>query len=302
MTKTSPTLKSLGKIIFYLLATIVLGALLAAPLYWGGQWLAGHGILTWLAETPFRKFFHRGLLLAALALLWPTARWLRVSSVRALGLEPNPWRWRDAVAGFTASFLMMVLLAALLMVFHVVKLRAHIDVAALGSIVLSAVVVSILEEWLFRGAILGLLARSLPRFSALFCTSALFSVLHFLKPDTADPQAIGWLSGFALIPGAFAQFREPWLVLGGFTTLFCVGWILGWARLQTRSLWMPIGLHTGWVAGFMGFSKVTKRLLRPEQTLPWFGGDLKVGLGSVAMVLLTGLVVWACLRNRRQGA
>jgi len=301
MAKTSPTLKALGKIIFYLLATVLLGALLAPPLYWGGQWLAGHGILTWLAETPFRKFFHRGLLVAALVLLWPTARWLRVASVRALGLEPNPLRWRDAGAGFAASFLMMAALAGLLVAFHVVELRARIPWPDLGSIAISAVVVSVLEEWLFRGAILGLLARSLPRFSALFFTSALFSVLHFLKPDTADPQAIGWLSGFALIPGAFAQFREPWLVLGGFTTLFCVGWILGWARLQTRSLWMAIGLHTGWVVGIMGFAKVTKRLMKTQETLPWFGGDLKVGLGSVAIVLLTGLIVWAALRARQQG-
>lgn len=300
--KTSRTLKALGKIIFYLLATVVLGALLAPLLYWGGQWLAGHGILTWLAETPFRKFFHRGLLVAALALLWPTARWVHITNVRALGLEPNPWRWRDAAAGFGASFLALVLLGAILMAFRVVELRSQVNMAALGNIVVSAVVVSILEEWLFRGAILGLLAASLSRFSTLFCTSALFSVLHFLQPDTANPQTIGWLSGFALIPGAFAQFREPWLVLGGFTTLFLIGWILGWARLQTRSLWMAIGLHTGWVVGFMSFAKVTKRLLKMQETLPWFGNDLKVGLGSVATVLLTGLLVWVYLRKRQQPA
>ena len=298
--KTSLTLKSLGKIIFYLLATVILGALLAAPLYWGGQWLAHHGILTWLGDTPFRKFFHRGLLVAALLLLWPTARWLQVASVRALGLAPNPRRWGDLGAGFAAAFLMMVALSAVLLALHVVELRDHVHPMDFVQIALSAVVVSLLEEWLFRGAILGLLARTMPRYVAVFTVSALYSILHFFKPDTVEPLAIHWFSGFALIPGAFAQFNEPMLLLGGFTTLFCVGWILGWARLKTRSLWMSFGLHAGWVFGFMSFSKATRRLMKVEETLPWFGGDLKIGLGSVVVVLITGLLVWCYLKNRTQ--
>ena len=278
----------------YLLATVVLGALLAPPLYWGGHWLASHGILTWLADVPFRKFFHRGLLVAAIVLLWPTARWLRVPNVRALGLSPNSRRWQDLVVGFAASFLMMLVLALVLWGLHVVKLRNHVHAIDIGKIAMSAVVVSILEEWLFRGAILGLLARSMNRYIALFATSALFSILHFLKPNEALTNAtVGWLSGFSLIPGAFAQFQQPWLVLGGFTTLFCVGWILGWVRLKTNSLWMAIGLHIGWVLGIMSFSKVTRRVMK--NTLPWFGENLSIGLGSVVVVVITGLLVWAWL-------
>ena len=295
-------MKDFGKIIFYLLATVVLGALLAAPLYWGGQWLAGHGILTWLAETEFRKFFHRGLLIAAIVLLWPTARWVRVPNVRALGLEPNPRQWADLCIGFVASFLMMAVLGAVLLGLGVVSMRSHFQWFALGKIAISAIVVSILEEWLFRGAILGLLNRAMNARGALLATSALFSILHFLKPDdhATAAQSIGWLSGFAVIPGAFAQFRNPWLVLSGFTTLFCVGWILGWARLKTRSLWMSIGLHAGWVIGIMGFAKITRRQIK--DTLPWFGENLQVGLGSVFVVLITGLLIWAWLRfrNRQQ--
>ena len=286
-------MKSLSKIIFYLLATVLLGALLAAPLYWGGQWLAAQGILGWLAETPFRKFFHRGLLIAALVLLWPTARWLQISSVRALGLSPNPHRWRDAWAGFAAAFFMMCVLGAVLLGLGVSGWRTEIPWIGIGKVAVSAVVVSILEEWLFRGAILGLLARAMHSRTALFLSSALFSILHFLKPDTASPPAVHWLTGFTLIPGAFAQFREPWLVLGGFTTLFCVGWILGWVRLRTRSLGLAIGLHAGWVFGMMGFSKITER--RILDTLPWFGENLSIGIGSVIVVCLTGALVWGWL-------
>ncbi len=315
-TETSPTLKDFGKIIFYLVATVILGALLAPPLYWGAQWLntidtsnwpASLPFLEdfrrfqpWLAELPFRKFFHRGLLVAAIVLLWPTARWLSLPGIAALGLRPNPRRWSDLTFGFAASFLLMVGLAILLLQLDIYKMRDPIRWAELGKVSVSAVVVSLLEEGLFRGAILGMLVRSMAWRPALFWVSALYSILHFLKPQQHLPpdHVVNWLSGFAMIPGAFGQFQEPWLVLGGFVTLFLVGWIVGWARLKTGSLWMAIGLHAGWIFGTMGYSKVARR--RIKDTLPWFGENLSIGIGSVIMVLLTGALVWWWINYRRK--
>ena len=298
-TETSLTLKDLGKIILYLVATVVLGALLAPPLLWGAQWLAAHGILTWLPHVEFRRFFHRAILVAAIALIWPVACWLRVSGVRGLGLERNSRRFGDVAAGFALSFLLMVVLAEVLVAKHVVEWSRHIPWGKLETIAISAVVVSFLEEWLFRGAILGLLIRALPEWAALTASSALFSIVHFLKSQGPPPAIgkIGWFSGFALIPDAFSRFSQPMLVLGGFTTLFCIGWILGWARLKTRSLAMSMGLHAGWILGVMSFAKVTRRVMK--NTMPWFGEDLSVGLGAVAVVLATGLLVWAWVRYIR---
>lgn len=292
-------MKAFGKIIFYLLVTVALGALLAPPLYWGGQWLAAHGIFTPLADTPFRRYFHRALLVAALVLLWPTARWLKVGSVRALGLEPNPRRWSDAATGFAASASLMFILGAIMLALGIVKWESSIKAGVFLGAASAAIGASFVEEWLFRGAILGLLARSLPGGVALFFTSALFSILHFLKPNTTNPETVTWLSGFAMIPPAFAQFSEPWLVLGGFVTLFCVGWILGWSRLKTHSLWMPFGLHAGWVFGLKTFSGTTDRVMKVRHTMPWFGETLYVGIASVLAVLVTGLIVWIVLRRRK---
>ncbi len=298
LAKTSPTLKPLLKILSYLLATVVLGALLAAPLYWGGHWLADHGTLTALRDTPFRRYFHRSLLVAALVLLWPTVRWLQV---RALGLAPNPRPFRDLGTGFAASFFVMAALGGLMLALGIVEPRGHIKSALFLNAVAAAIGASFLEEWLFRGAILGLLTHSMNRYGALFATSALFSIIHFFKPDTPDPATVQWFSGFSMIPAAFANFREPWLVLGGFVTLFLVGWTLGWSRLKTRSLWMPIGLHAGWVFGLKTFSGTTNRLLPARETMPWFGSTLYVGLASVIAILVTLLIVWFYLRRQRRG-
>ncbi len=295
LAKTFATLKPLFKILFYLLATVVLGALLASPFYWGGHWLAEHGTLPALAEVPFRRYFHRSLLVAALVLLWPTIRWLQV---RALGLAPNPRRWQDLGAGFASSFLVMAGLGALMLALGIVEMRGHVKGSVFMGAATAAIGASFLEEWLFRGAILGLLVHSMNRYGALFATSALFSIIHFFKPNTPDPATVEWFSGFAMIPAAFANFQEPWLVLGGFVTLFLVGWTLGWSRLKTRSLWMPIGLHAGWVFGLKTFSGVTRRVIKANETMPWFGDTLYVGLASVIAILITLSVVWLILRKR----
>ena len=68
--------------------------------------------------------------------------------------------------------------------------------------------------------------------------------------------------------------------------------VLGYARLRTRSLWLPIGLHAGWVFGLKSFNKVSRHLSPPNL---WIGDDLLHGLGPVLAVALTGLLVWRWL-------
>jgi membrane protease YdiL (CAAX protease family) len=87
------------------------------------------------------------------------------------------------------------------------------------------------------------------------------------------------------------------MVLALFATLFLIGWILADARLRTRSLFLPIGLHSGWilVAGVVG--KLTRR---GTIMLPWLGANLLTGLLPLALGLITWvlMVVWLRYANR----
>ena len=110
--KNARHLKDLARILTYFAGVIVLGALLAPPLYWLGQALAARGVMTFLAETEFQKFFNRAVLIAATALVWPMARWLRVGGWRGLGLDPDP-RWRQRfLAGFAIAGLIVAAMPA----------------------------------------------------------------------------------------------------------------------------------------------------------------------------------------------
>ena len=289
-------MKEAGKILAYLAAVLCLGALLAPPLWWVGQALAPHVLgLAFLRETDFQRFFNRAMLIAAIALLWPAIRWLRIGSRKELGLEPNPRAWRDLGTGFLAAAVPLLLLGAVLVHLNIYRLKPELPWDALPKILLTALVVSAIEESLFRGGLQGLVARSSgPRFALPF-VAALFSIVHFLKPREEVVETVRWWSGFELVPHAFWQFSEPGLVLAGFTTLFVVGWILGEATLRTRSLWMAFGLHAGWICGLKGFSKMTRRVDR--DTLPWLGENLLQGLAPLMVLALTyGIVRLLLLR------
>jgi membrane protease YdiL (CAAX protease family) len=289
-------LRELAKIIAYLVAVVLLGALLAPLLYWAGNALADGGTFRFLGDVSFQRYFNRAVLVAALVLLWPTVRSLRLGGWRDLGLEPDE-RWR---AHLSTGLVIGAGLVALMALFYVPLgfYRWKGDLPSwrqLPLLALSAVVVALLEECLFRGGILGLFRRTLRPFTALFWVTAIFAIVHFLKPDEEFMiQDVRWLSGFALLPRVFHQFTEPMSVLASFTTIFVLGWVLGYATLRTRSLWLAIGFHAGVVFVKMSFAKFTKR---EALSLPWVGPELQIGLVPVGVLALGGVLIWFWLRH-----
>ncbi len=283
-------MKDAARLLLYLGGVVLLGALLAPPLFWSGQLLAAHGVLPSLARFDFESYFHRALLVAALVLLWPLLRALRVRGWRDLGLEKNPRPGADVVAGFLIAAIPLLCCGAVLIVLHIYSLRHAFLWHKMGTVLFAASIVPILEELLFRGFILGVLLRSFSRLGALILTSALFSIIHFLKaPELTTPnESVGWTSGFVSIAHSFWQFADPVLLAAGFLTLFVIGCILADARLRTRSLWLAIGLHAGWIFANGTFSKAAHREVL---ALPWIGKDLLVGIAPLTIALASWLLV-----------
>ena len=228
-------------------------------------------------------------MISALALLWPLWRWLRIRSWRDLGLTQNRHWLRDLSAGILFAAIPLLCCGALFVRLHVYTLRETVSWLALGSIFLTAAIVPVIEEVFFRGVILGVLLRSGSRMMSILFTSALFSILHFLKPPEHLTTDVTWSSGFVSIANSFSQFSEPMLLGAGFTTLFLLGWILADARICTQSLWLPMGLHAGWIFANGIFNKVARREML---ALPWLGKSLLIGIAP----LMVGLLTWALLR------
>jgi membrane protease YdiL (CAAX protease family) len=320
-----------GKIVLYFIAVFVLGAAIAPPLFWGVQaakrgaegrgWIyyetrekapkkgdrpkkepmqevetKSRGPLRWL-DAGFAKVADRATLLAALALLVPLFRSLRIRSTAELGLEPNPNRLRHFLVAYATAAGLMALLAVIFLRSGIYILKQPTPWSELWLPAISGLCVAFLEEWIFRGAFFGTFRRTMRPWSALAAVSALFAIVHFIQPkERAELNDVSWTSGFELLPHRFESFAQPGLLFGGFVTLFCFGWVCGWTTLRTRSLAMAIGFHAGMVLGKFDFNRIAERG-DSRDLLPWVGDDLAVGLVAIGVIMAVACVLWFYLRH-----
>jgi CAAX protease family protein len=277
------------KILTYLLATVLLGAVLAPWIFWTGQYASKLRFLGFLAGTDFQRFFNRSIFISAVLLLLPAVRWIGAKRFSNLGLTKDSRGLEHLVGGFLVSCGTILALGGALLALGDFDLKNPIPWHLLAPVALTAFSVAIIEELFFRGAILGLLRQSFAPVPAAVFVSMFFSIVHFLKPGREQMNAVHWYSGFELLPRAFWQFSDPLLVAGGFVTIGILGLILAHATMRTSSLWLAIGIHSGLIFAKMGLNKLTRRL---QDLTPWFGNDITVGVGSIATLLFLWFMIW----------
>jgi CAAX protease family protein len=289
-------LKDAARLAAYFIAIVVVGALLAPILFWFAQALAAHGVFPFLANYDFDTFFHRAILIAAALLLWPVLRLSNVRGLADLGLSPNPHRARDVGFGVLLSVIPLLFCGVLLIALHLYSFRHVFVWPRLGKVLLAAISVPFIEETFFRGIVLGILLRTGQKLLSIVAVSALFGAVHFLKGSEREPAIVTWASGFQSISDAFAGFGDPMMVLAGFATLFLIGCILADARVLTRSLWLPIGLHAGWIFASGTFSWLARRQM---VALPWLGKNLLVGIIPLGLAAVTWILMQLWLKHDR---
>jgi membrane protease YdiL (CAAX protease family) len=289
-------LKDAARLAAYFIAIIVVGALLAPILFWSAQAVAAHGAFPFLAKYDFGRFFHRAILIAAVLLLWPLLRLSNVRGLADLGLAPNPYWARDVGFGVLLSVIPLLFCGALLIALHVYSFRHVLVWPRFGKVLLAAVSVPFIEETFFRGIVLGILLRTGRKLLSVVAVSALFAAVHFLKGSEWESAIVTWISGFQSIGDAFAGFGDPMMVLGAFATLFLIGCILADARVLTRSLWLPIGLHAGWIFASGTFSWLARGRM---VALPWIGNNLLVGIIPLGLAAVTWILMRLSLKHDR---
>ena len=224
----------------------------------------------------------------AVLLFRPMVRWLGMSGWKPAFCWGDVRRRRRFGAGFGLGAAAMGILGMCYVGAGVYEWTGAPAGGIWMKALLSGLVVGVLEESLFRGALAGLLERGGGRLAALWGTSAVFAAVHFLKPDpSVKVGAVHWFSGFGLVPSMFHQFTQPLLLLGGFGTLMVFGLVLGMAARRTGSLWLSIGLHGGLVFVKLVFAKGAELRL---ESLPWVGRQVEVGVWPILTLVLMGFV------------
>ncbi|MBS3952213.1 MAG: CPBP family intramembrane metalloprotease [Methylomicrobium sp.] len=111
-----------------------------------------------------------------------------------------------------------------------------------------ALLISLIEEPLFRGVLLAGLNKKMPVMAAILISSTYYAALHFLKSHTdVSYQDMSIPGGFMLLGEALLNVIDP-KNLQAFLALLMVGLFLGIVRAVFGfSLGMVIGCHTAWV-------------------------------------------------------
>jgi membrane protease YdiL (CAAX protease family) len=297
------TARNLLRLLACLGGIVLLGCLLSPPLYWTGSWLAEIGVLPIVEGFPFHRYFSRSIQIATVLMLWPAFRWIGIRRLEPLGIQPNA-RWKsDLALGFAVAAVPAILMSVGLVWGGVYQIRPDWPAAGFLRIAGTAAAVSVIEEFLFRAVLLGLCLMAMRTVPAILLGSLVFAVVHFLRPlKKASQEPVTWLSGFEQIPLAFTS-APPWPLLGwGFATLFLAGILLAGATVSTRSLFIAIGVHAGWIATQQGLRLIAKFQPKPAELLPLVGdnvvsGAVPTGLLPLAMLAVTGIGIFFVVRH-----
>lgn len=282
------------------IAVVFLGAALLAPwLYWLVQAVAH--TFPGLAHQPFHRFVNRALLILALAGLWPLLRALGATSLREIGLAKPATHWRTLLRGFLLGFASLAFVAAITLWAGGRAINQHNDSLKLAEKIagaaLSAVVVAVLEETLFRGGIFGGLRRVFHWRVALVASSMIYAIVHFLV-SAKHEGAVTWLSGLEILPRMMRGFADWEQIVPGFFNLTLAGALLALAFQRTGNLYFSIGLHAGWIFWLKTYGAITTD---PASVNVWFWGTGKLIDGWLAFVVLSlTLVLFTRLPLKRE--
>lgn len=312
------------KVWLYAAASIVAGAWVSPWVFNAGKALAEvssskmtNGFLKWLADlcraANFPMFYTASVILAALVFFLP---WMEcIHAPRGVETKgPGPWllrlphgarlatrgqRLRRYLGGPWDCCLGFMLVAGLLLSMGVVLKPAGLVTMnqapeGLIRLMLRALIVTLplafLMETIFRGVMMGIFLRAMRPAAALGMTSAFFALVMCAFPpvdlQVADPDVGG--TGFGLLKTTITQFADWKVICMSFAPLLGLGAVLSYARWRTASLWLPVGLHTGWLTAKMVLAKLSAPSAAGESAV--IGNVLLQGLVPLVAVILAGLL------------
>ena len=316
-----------SKVILFCTLTIIASAIASPWIYNVGMLLAEVGksralnpLLDWLAnrcaDATFASFYNYTLLGCAIILAGPFIMWCKLSNQSSL--QPSkPWRIRlptsantrqngqalcrnpkaklHLVIGFLITgSLVSVSIYLLEMIAWFSFIQPADYWGAIRSGLLSAIVITVVSEWLFRGILMGIFIRAMRPAMAMVFISLFYAIIYSLLPTgneiIANPDKAD--AGFRMIITIAENLLTPEKFTFSFMLLFSLGLVLAYARYRTASLWLPIGLHFGFIFPCQALQQLTESGTQhsPLSRL-LIGTDGRSGLLPFCLLLLSALLV-----------
>jgi membrane protease YdiL (CAAX protease family) len=300
------------KVWIYAVAVISLGAWTSPFFYNAGKALAEvtgdkrtNGILQTLGHycriADFPAFFVASMVLMAVVCFFPFAEWLALKRER---VGESGQRLRANRRGFLEWISGMVFAAALFGAIGYGLLATgsfafRNDPGSFQQMILHllpwVLLGTVVQEGFFRGVVLGVFLRGMGVVAAISTAAAFFAVAHLLVPphglNVPDPDASG--VGLGLLRLIGSRLADPVVLLNEVVPLLALGSLLGYARWRTASLWLPAGIHAGWVLASGLFSGYTQSVPRSDFLARVLAGGSPVeGLIPLAGLVIVGTLVY----------
>lgn len=279
----------------YVLAAFLVAALLCA--------LFGDGLGQLTGAPPHKLIGRLGLIIALLG-FWPFLQWQGLNRGTELGYAGPISRLARAFAGgFGVGLLILLVLVGTLMALGV-RTAPDAGLAFDGRLLktlalglLGGLLVALIEETFFRGALYGAIQRRGGLVAAVSLSSLLYAALHFFKPQPIPPGTDLSLGAcLESLAGAFGALSRP-ENLDSLLALFLVGLVLALARARAGHLGWSLGLHASWVLAIALTREYTD--LTEGAHLGWLVGSYDGVIGWLAAGWLAVLSLGLALGFRR---
>lgn len=283
-------------LVIFLTVPLALGCLIAPWVYLGIQELAHLPVFSELAEDRFERVATRCVQVIALLLVWPCLRHSgTVERVKPYLAWSRPrggllLRWFGLGVGTVVVIYALGVLSGNY-IFQPRYAEPWRNVVKPFEILVGALLVGVLEEYLFRGFIFGVLRARFAMIAAALASSLFFSGIHFLRPRLpAAPEQITWLSGFDLFPHMFTLFQpaHDWDFA---LTLFLMGMTLCALLVRHGHFYGIAGLHAGWVWALQTGGALFRQ--EPRHQDFWFGWGNNAAQGALVTLAALAFAAWA---------
>ncbi|HKK15770.1 MAG TPA: CPBP family intramembrane glutamic endopeptidase, partial [Gammaproteobacteria bacterium] len=192
----------------FIVLALVTAALLSYPVYL---------ILDIFSDIPFHKIISRLSSLCGLLFIFLYLRFNNNLNARTIGFNlADPHPGSDIIRGFVSGVLIILVLETLLLLLdiHIPEPELEFSPEFIAGMIIKALVagimVALLEELLYRGALLGGLAAKTGTLNAIITSSLIYAAVHFIRfPRIHADVDISWQTGLISLSGAFHRFMDP---------------------------------------------------------------------------------------------
>jgi hypothetical protein len=271
----------------FIALALLCGALLSFPLYL---------LLQTFTDVPFHKITSQLSSLCGLVFIFLYLKFNNILNRTTAGFNlAQTFISRDIFTGAVQGMMIIFVLIIIFLFLGIHEPEPELDfnlkfiVVLLIKAMLTGIMVALIEETLYRGALLGGLSKTTNIPVAIVVSSAIYSAVHFIKyPRVSVDAEIGWATGLELLSGAFTRFQDS-AIIDSFLAMFAFGVLLALVRLNKGNIIQCMGIHAGVVMAIKIIKDLTDYV--PGNNFEFLVNRYDHLLGYLAFVWLSAIIV-----------